>query len=163
MQAMQAILQNRRVQIRLLGIGTLWLMAALMEYAVSRQPGNALLLPPEWQQKFAVIPVQQISTEFPIFAQTIAASILGVWLLRCARGGAFIICGICAAAELVYEFGQRSDFSSWVIPILPRVWPLESLPEYLGRGTFSANHVMTIVLGSVIAFLVVLNTIPKKR
>jgi hypothetical protein len=163
MQAMQAILQNRRIQFRLLSIGALWLIAALIEYAATRQPGNALLLPPEWQQKFAAVPFEQISTEFPIFAQTIAASVLGVLLMRCARFGAFIICATCALGELLYEFGQRSDFSSWLIPIIPRIWPLQSLPEYLGRGTFSANHVMTIVLGSVIAFLVVLNTIPKKK
>jgi hypothetical protein len=163
MHAMQAILQNRRVQFRLLGIGTLWLMAALMEYAVMRQPGNALFLPVEWREKFAAIPIQQISTEFPIFAQTIAASILGVWLLRCARSGAFLICGICAFGELAYEFGQRSDFSAWLIPIIPSFWPLENLPGYLGHGTFSPNHVMAIVLGGVIAYLVVLNTIPAKR
>jgi hypothetical protein len=65
--------------------------------------------------------------------------------------------------ELAYEFGQRSDFSSWLIPIIPRVWPLVYLPEYLGRGTFSANHAMAIAMGGVIAYLVVLNTIPAKR
>jgi hypothetical protein len=160
---MQAMVQTRRIEFRLLFIGVLWLLAALLEYAVMRQPGNAWFLPPDWQTRFASIPIQQISTEFPIFAQTIAASILGVWLLRCERGGAFVLCGICVAGELAYEFGQRSDVSSWVIPILPKAWPLEYVAEHLGRGSFSANHVMAIAMGGMIAYLVVLNTVPAKR
>jgi hypothetical protein len=163
MQAMQALLQTRRIEFRLFGIGVLWLCAALMEYAVMRQPGNAWFMPPEWQLRFEAIPIQQISTEFPIFAQTIAASILGVWLLRCARDGAFVICGICVFGELAYEFGQRSDFSAWLLPILPKVWPLDHIADYMGRGTFSVNHVMAIGLGGAIAYLVVLNTIPAKH
>jgi hypothetical protein len=163
MQAMEAILHDRRAQFRLLTIGALWLTAALAEYAIMRQPGNAWFLPHDLQMRFSAIPLQQISTEFPIFAQTIAASVLGVWLLRCARGGAFMICGICAVVELGYEFGQRSDFSAWVIPMLPRVWPLEHVADYLGRGTFSVDHVLAIMLGGVISYLVVLNTIPAKR
>lgn len=157
------MMQTRRIEFRLLFIGVLWLAAALLEYAIMRQPGNAWFLPPDWQTRFAAIPIQQISTEFPIFAQTIAASILGVWLLRCKRDGAFVLCGLCVGAELAYEFGQRSDFSSWLIPIIPNVWPLEHLPEYLGRGTFSFNHALAIALGGAIAYLVVLNTIPAKR
>jgi hypothetical protein len=163
MQAMQAMVHDRRAQFRLLLIGSLWLTAALMEYAIMRQPGNAWFLPRDLRVRFSAIPLQQISTEFPIFAQTIAASVLGVWLMRCARGGAFIVCGICAFVELVYEFGQRSDFSAWLIPILPSVWPLEHVPDYLGRGTFSVDHVLAIMLGGVISYLVVLNTIPARR
>ncbi|HEY3707250.1 MAG TPA: hypothetical protein VGL22_19470 [Terracidiphilus sp.] len=160
---MQAIIQSRRINFKLLSIGAVWLGAALLEYAVMRQPGNAWFLPVDWQTRFASIPIQQISTEFPIFAQTIAASILGVWLLRCKRNGAFLVCGVCVGAELVYEVGQRSDFSAWLLPILPRVWPLDHVAECLGKGTFSFNHVMAIVLGGMIAYLVVVNTIPAKR
>jgi hypothetical protein len=155
--------QTRKIEFRLLLIGFLWLFAAMLEYAVMRQPANGWFLPPDWQTRFASLPIQQVSTEFPIFAQTIAASILGVWLLRCKRCGAFMATGVCVAGELAYEFGQRSDVSSWVIPIIPRVWPLEHAAEYLGQGTFSFNHVMAIALGGLIAYLVVLNTIPKKR
>lgn len=160
---MQAILQNRKVQFRLLGIGALWMCAALMEYAVMRQPGNAWYLPAELQLRFSAIPLQQMSTEFPIFAQTIAASILGVWLLRCARGSAFVVTGICVVTELGYEFSQRTDVSSWLIPMIPKVWPLNDVARFMGLGTFSVNHVMAIMLGGVIAYLVVLNTIPTKR
>jgi hypothetical protein len=160
---MQAILQTRRIEFRLLFVGVLWLCAAMLEYGVMRQPGNAWFLPLEWQARFASIPIQQISTEFPIFAQTIAASILGVWLLRCARDGAFVVCGICVVGELGYEFLQRTDFSAWLLPLLPKVWPLNYVAEYAGRGAFSVNHVMAIVLGGLIAYLVVLNTIPPKR
>jgi hypothetical protein len=157
------MIQDRKAQFRLLTIGALWMTAALAEYAVMRQPGNAWFLPRDLQMRFPGIPLRQISTEFPIFAQTIAASILGVWLMRCARGAAFLVCGLCAAAELVYECGQRSDFSAWLIPILPKIWPLDHMADYLGRGTFSSDHVMAILVGGLIAFLVILNTIPPKR
>ena len=156
-------LQNRRIQFRLLSIGALWLLAALMEYAVMRQPGNAWFLPVDWRLKFSAIPIQQITAEFPIFAQTIAASVLGVWLLRCARGGALVVTGICVFTELIYEFTQKPAVSSWLIPMIPEVWPLNYVARFMGLGTFSLDNVMAIVLGGLISYLVVLNTIPKKR
>jgi hypothetical protein len=160
---MQAMLQDRRAQFRLLTIGGLWMIAALMEYAVMRLPGNAWFLPVDWRDRFASIPIQQITAEFPIFAQTIAASILGVWLMRCARGGAFVVSGICVVTELTYEFSQRSDVSAWLIPMIPQVWPLNHVAQFMGLGTFSVDHVMAIALGGVISFLVALNTIPARR
>jgi hypothetical protein len=163
MQAMQAMLQDRRAQFRLLTIGGLWMTAALMEYAVMRLPGNAGILPVDWRVRFASIPIQEISSEFPIFAQTIAASILGVWLMRCARGGAFVVSGVCVFLELGYEFSQRSDFSAWLIPMIPSVWPLNYVARFIGLGTFSVDHVMAIMLGGLISTLVALNTIPGRR
>jgi hypothetical protein len=158
-----AALQNRKIQFRLLSMGGLWMLAALMEYAVMRQPGNAWFLPVDWRLRFSAIPVQQITAEFPIFAQTIAASILGVWLMRCARGGAFVVSGMCVFTELLYEFSQKPAVSSWLIPMIPDIWPLNYVARFMGLGSFSLDHVMAIVLGGLISYLVVLNTIPAKR
>lgn len=159
---MQATLARRRIEYRLLFIGALWLCAAIVEYAFMRQPGNAFL-PATMQLRLSAIPIQQIASEFPILAQTIAASVLGVWLLKCSRDGGFLICSVCAGSELLYEFGQRSDVSSWVIPMLPHGWAMDNLPQYLGKGTFSPDHVAAIILGGLFSYLVVMNTIPSKR
>jgi hypothetical protein len=164
MQAtMQAAFHNRRIQFRLFSMGLLWVLAAMMEYAVMRLPGNAWFLPADWRDRFASFPVQQTLAEFPIFAQTIAASILGVWLMRCARGGAFLVCGACVLTELVYEFTQKPAVSAWLIPLIPDMWPLNHVARFIGLGTFSPDHVMAIILGGTISYLVMLNTIPTKR
>jgi len=160
---MHFALQNRRIQFKLLSMGMLWTLAALMEYAVMRQPGNVWLMPLDWRSRFASIPIQQISSEFPIFAQTIAASILGAWLMRCARGGAFMVCGMCVFTEMAYEFTQKPAVSAWLVPMIPQVWPLNYVARFMGVGTFSSDNVLAIILGGLISYLVMLNTIPSRR
>jgi hypothetical protein len=81
-------------------------------------------------------------------------------------GGAVVSVGW-TAIEIAYQYGQRSEVASWIIPRLPgfvyQVWPLDHLVRYLGRGGYNSNDVFAAILGGLFAYVAVLNSIPGRR
>ena len=103
---------------------------------------------------------------FPTFAAVIALSTLCVWGIRCGKSGAAFICVGWMLLGLGFQYGQRSDVAAWVLPQLPSffhtVWPLNRFEHFLGRGGFSPNEVLATVLAGIIAYVMVLNSIPNR-
>lgn len=164
---MQAIYSSHKFEIRLLIIGMLWLLAGSLAYLLARQPGALWFLPPAVAYRLAPIPLQQISDTFPMFAAIIALSLLCVWAASCGKQGAAYVCAGWTLLEVGYQFGQRPDLASWIIPRLPGFfqycWPLNHIDRLLGGGAFNANDVAGALLGGMFAYMVVLNSIPSRR
>jgi hypothetical protein len=158
---MQAI---HRFELRLFFAGTLWLLAGALAYLLSRQPGALWFLPPAVGTRLAPVPLQEISSTFPMFAAIIALSLLCVWWFSCGKSGAAYICAGWTMLEVGYQVGQRHDLASWIIPQLPyffqTVWPLSLIARMLGSGDFNANAVAGAILGGIFAYMMVLNSIP---
>lgn len=163
---MQAMFARYRFERRLLIDGVLWSLAAAGAVLLARQAGPERFLPAHVQVRLAQVPVQQLSDAFPMFAAIIALSMLCVWGLRCGRNGAAVVCAAWLLLGLGYEYGQRSDVASWILPELPSffhsVWPLNWFERFLGSGGFSWNNVVAATLGGIIAFVMVLNSIPNR-
>ncbi len=149
---------------RVLTIGLLWLLAGLTIYVLARQPGN---LPPGLEIQRIPSALDPFIGPFPVFAHTVALSLLCVWLLKCARDGAIVICTGWWLVEAAFEFGKLSEVTSRVIPLLPdgirHAWLVDTMAEWLARGTFDAQSLTAAALGSGFAYLVVLNSIPEKK
>jgi len=163
---MQAIYARYRFERRLLIDGVLWSLAAAGAYLLARQAGVGMLLPTTVQLRLSQVPVQQFSDAFPTFAGVIALSMLCVWGLRCGKGGAAFICAGWMLLGVGFQYVQRSDVASWVLPQLPSffhtVWPFNRFEEFVGRGGFSMNDVLATVLAGIIAYVMVLNSIPNR-
>jgi hypothetical protein len=163
---MQAIYARYRFERRLLVDGVLWSLAAAGAYLLARQAGAEGLLPTTVQLRLSHVPVQQFSDAFPTFAAVIALSTLCVWGIRCGKSGAAFICAGWMLLGLGFQYGQRSDVAAWVLPQLPSffhtVWPLNRFEHFLGRGGFSPNEVLATVLAGIIAYVMVLNSIPNR-
>jgi hypothetical protein len=163
---MQAIYARYRFERRLLIDGVLWSLAAAGAYLLARQAGAEGLLPTTVQLRLSQVPVQQFSDAFPTFSAIIALSTLCVWGLRCGKSGAASICAGWMLLGVGYEYGQRPDVASWILPQLPSffhtLWPFNWFEHLLGGGGFSANDVLAAVLGGVIAYVMVLNSIPNR-
>jgi hypothetical protein len=162
---MQAIYARYRFERRLLIDGMLWSLAAAGAYILARQAGVGFL-PTTLQLRLSHVPVQQFSDSFPIFAAVIALSMLCVWGMRSGRSGAAFICAGWMLIGVGYEYGQRSDVAAWILPLLPSsfhtLWPFNWFERFLGSGGFSINDVIAAVLGAVIAYVMVLNSIPNR-
>src|SRR5215469_15561758 len=100
---MQATFARRRLERRLLIVGMFWLCAGAMVYVLARQPGTPWFLPQDVQLHLEPFPFQQISAAFPTFAQTIALSLLAVWILGTSRTGSWVVCGAFTVGEIVYQ------------------------------------------------------------
>jgi len=163
---MQAIYARYRFERRLFIDGVLWSLAAAGAYMLARQAGAGWFLPTTVQLRLAQIPVQQFSDAFPTFAAIIALSMLCVWAMRCGKSGAAFVCAGWMLLGVGFEYSQRSDVASWILPQLPSffhtVRPLNWVEHMLGRGGFSMNGVLAAVLAGIIAYVMVLNSIPNR-
>lgn len=163
---MQAIYRNQRFEVRLLIVGVLWLFAGFLAYLLAQMPGALWFLPREVGYRLAPVPLQQITDTFPMFAAIIALSLLGVWWSSCGKFGAACISAGLTMLEIGYQFAQRHDVASWILPALPyffhTVWPFTHVERMLGSGEFDENAVAGAILGGVFAYMMAANSIPRR-
>lgn len=164
---MEARYALRNGELRLPMIALMWLMAGAAVYSLTQDAGGYTWFQPLLLQvHLAAFPLQQISAAFPTFAQTVALALVCVWVAGCSKEGAAGVCGGWMVLEIAYQYAQRSDVSSWIIPMLPpffRIWPLSLSTQYLGRGTFSTDNVVAAIFGGLVAYLVVVNSHMRRR
>ncbi len=147
-------------------LALMWLAAGAGVYLLRQEYAAATwLLPPSLH--LSQFPLQQISSAFPTFAQTIALALVSVWALGVSREGGAAVCGVWMMLEASYQYAQRSDVSAWIIPRLPwffrDVWPLNYATNFLGRGSFDMNNVIAAILGGIVAYMVVSNSKMRAR
>ncbi|HEY2859782.1 MAG TPA: hypothetical protein VGJ21_15280 [Terracidiphilus sp.] len=163
---MQAAYANQRFEIRLLIMGMLWLFAGFLAYMLARMPGALWFLPREVGYRLAPIPLQQIADTFPMFAAIIAMSLLCVWWFSCGKWGAANISAAWMFLEIGYQFAQRHDVASWIIPSLPyffhTTWPFYYVERAMGSGDFNENAIVGAILGGVFAYMMAVNSIPRR-
>lgn len=164
---MQLTPAHWRFEHRLFIFGSLWLLAAGAGYFLGHRPDLLWQLPAPIQNRLAPMPLRQFSDPFPTFAVTIALSLLSVSALECGKWKAAMVCCLWTVLAIMFQFAQRPDVSSWIVPRLPvffhSTWPLSELERMLGSGLFSVSNVWSAVLGGVIAYSLVLSSIPASR
>ncbi|HWG21246.1 MAG TPA: hypothetical protein VG225_12015 [Terracidiphilus sp.] len=161
---MQSRHENGAPQQRLLVVAMLWLAAGVMAFVATRPGAADGGLPQMLRPGFIPSAVQPMLGPFLTLAITVALLLMCMWALKCSRDGAFVVCAGWMLVAGIREFGNRSDLAAWLGPYLPdfmsQFWVLNHMEAYLSRGTFDANELVAVTLGTGLAYMVALNTIP---
>ena len=150
--------EQRRPEVSLLLLATLLLASCILLYALDR--GGAVYFLPDWAAEpnrpdiFGTLGAHLPTFLHPFAFILITAAVLRPWPR--------LLPAICVAwfvVECLFELGQMSPFDSRIAAAMPS-W-FDSVPilqiaaDYFTRGTYDSLDVLSIGLGTVIAYPIV--------
>jgi hypothetical protein len=101
-----------------------------------------------------------IGNSLPTFVHVFAFILLTAGLTSCKKNGYITICMGWFLVDIAFEIGQK--FSSWSTNIVPAWFEgipfLENTKNYFTHGTFDFYDIVSIALGAVTAYFVLLKT-----
>ena len=146
----------RTVQVSI-GIGALLL--GVMVYVVDRSPGSAYFVP-SWlsmsgyfSQSFGII-----GNYLPTFVHPFAFILLTASLVEPKKRNLVFVCLLWFTTDSLFELAQMTAVAQWVVKILPEFTNmpvLENIQNYFMRGTFDVLDLLSIILGTTAAYLIV--------
>ena len=103
-----------------------------------------------------------LSPQLPTFLHTFALCLLTAALLRVGWRGALGICGAWLVIGALFELGQQATAAEWLARHVPawfrHVPVLDNTASYFLHGRFDPLDLLSIVLGAVAAFVLLLAT-----
>lgn len=160
---MQSRTSRRYGEDRLLVVALWWLVAGFSFY-VLYLPGDEPSFLQGLLQRVIPLSFQPLAGPFLTLALTVALLLASIWALRCSRDGAFLVCAAWTVAAVARVMATESGLWGRLEPVLPGLAAmLASLHETLAGlagGAFSSNDFAIAAVGSALAYLVVLNSIP---
>ena len=105
-----------------------------------------------------------IGNSLPTFIHVFCFILITAGLLSCQKKGCLIICFSWFLVDCAFELGQQ--FYIWPSRIIPDWFVgvpfLENTENYFLRGTFDFIDLAAIIIGSVIAYFVLLTTMKRR-
>lgn len=155
---------SRFGQDRLLVVASLWLTAGLLVYFLYLPAADDDSMLRTIPLRIIPLSMRPLAGPFLTLAITVALLLACIWTLRCSRDGAFLVCAAWALVAVAGVVGSEVGFWSRFDPILPGFSSiLRSLHETMGAvfGVgFNYTDGAIATVGSFLAYLVVLNSIP---
>jgi len=150
--------EQRRPEVSLLLLATLLLASCILVYALDR--GGAVYFLPDW----AVGPNRPaifgtLGDHLPTFLHPIAFILITAAVLRPWPRLLPAICAAWFVIECLFELGQMPPFDSRIAAAVPPWFDstpiLQIAADYFTRGTYDPLDVLSIGLGTVIAYPIV--------
>ena len=165
-----ADIQNRKTRPRLeinktqIFIGFAALLLGTLVYIIDRPPGDTYFvsnsgLPISLHCRFPNL-FGAAGNSLPDFIHPFSFILITAGILSCRRNGHIITSLAWLTLDLVFEFGQKyKEFSLRLIPECFEGIPfLENSANYFKFGTFDIMDVAAIILGTLLAFIVLILT-----
>lgn len=109
--------------------------------------------------------LQKLGYSLPTFIHVFAFSLLTAGLMANSQKGYAAACLFWFGINVLFEFGQKYD--SWVIQFVPGWFSnfifLENSKSYFLKGLFDYFDLLSITLGALVAYLVLLKTAHKEK
>ncbi len=106
-----------------------------------------------------------IGNSLPAFIHVFSFILITASLISCRKKGYLFICLGWFLVDCVFELGQK--FSSLTLKIVPSWFSsipfLENTRNYFLHGTFDFNDLAAIIIGTLLAYFVLLTTIKDER
>ncbi len=147
-------------------IGVLVLMIGVAVYVTDRRADRVYFLPRGLAHLHDLPSVfGAASDNLPTFTHALALTLITAGVLMVGkRGGLAVALGWCAT-DVAFEVGQHRRIAPWLASHLPDWFGgipfLENTSAYFTAGTFDPRDVISIVLGSVLAYLTIVVTCSK--
>jgi hypothetical protein len=145
-------------------IGAAWLLFGTLVYLVDRPPDQTYFI---YNSSidislYNILPnlFGPIGNNLPAFIHVFSFILITAGLLSCQKKGCLIICLSWLVVDCVFELGQK--FNSLAVRTIPD-WLagipfFENTENYFLHGTFDSFDLVSITIGTVIAYLVLLAT-----
>ncbi|HKF49163.1 MAG TPA: hypothetical protein VKB38_17525 [Terracidiphilus sp.] len=161
---MQSISVSRAGQDRLLVVASLWLTAGFLVYFLYLPSADDDSLLRAVPLRLIPMSMRPLAGPFLTLAITVAILLACVWTLRCTRDGAFLVCGTWALVAVAGVIGTETGFWGRFNEVLPGLSSIlrslhDNLAAAFGFG-FTVSDGAIATVGSLLAYLVVLNSIP---
>ena len=109
--------------------------------------------------------LKNISNSLPTFIHVFAFSLLTAGLIASSKKGYAAACLLWFGFNVLFEIGQK--FDRWVIQIIPDWFSsiafLENTESYFLKGRFDYLDLLSIALGSLAAYTLLIKTMEKKE
>jgi len=106
-----------------------------------------------------------IGNFLPSFVHVFAFILITAGMIACRKRGYLIICLSWLTLDVTFEFGQKFNtfFSSLVPEWFSRFPFLENTTNYFSRGTFDQADIASAIIGSALAYLVLIATMDERK
>ena len=149
-----------RINWRQVLVGILALGLGVALYVLDRPPAqtyfvpNALSLFEEAASVFGTI-----GYHLPTFLHVFAFCLITSGVLGCGRRGAAMVCLLWLLIDGAFELGQHPDAARIILPLIPgwfaNIPVLDNTANYFSQGHFDPADVISILLGTVGAYLAI--------
>ncbi|MBW1750627.1 MAG: hypothetical protein JRJ37_08030 [Deltaproteobacteria bacterium] len=106
-----------------------------------------------------------IGNTLPSFVHVFAFILITAGMIACRKRGYLIICLSWLTLDVIFEFGQKFNafFPSLVPAWFSRFPFLENTTNYFSRGTFDQADIASAMIGSALAYLVLIATMDERK
>ena len=106
-----------------------------------------------------------IGNTLPSFVHVFAFILITAGMIACRKRGYLIICLCWLTLDVTFEFGQKFNaFFSSLVPAWFNRFPfLENTTNYFSRGTFDQADIASAMIGSALAYLVLIATMDERK
>jgi len=106
-----------------------------------------------------------IGNTLPSFVHVFAFILITAGMIACRKRGYLIICLCWLTLDVTFEFGQKFNaFFSSLVPAWFNRFPfLENTTNYFSRGTFDQADIASAMIGSALAYLVLIATMYERK
>ena len=106
-----------------------------------------------------------VGNSLPSFVHVFAFILITAGMIACRKRGYLIICLSWLTLDVTFEFGQKfNTFFSSLVPTWFSKFPfLENTTNYFSRGTFDQADIASAMIGSALAYLVLIATMDERK
>ena len=106
-----------------------------------------------------------IGNTLPSFVHVFAFTLITAGMIACRKRGYLIICLSWLTLDVTFEFGQKFNaFFSSLVPAWFNRFPfLENTTNYFSRGTFDQADIASAMIGSALAYWVLIATMDERK
>jgi len=150
-------------------IGSVMLLVGTLVYIIDRPPEHTYFVfnNPVSISLFKTLPnlFGVIGNTLPSFVHVFAFILITAGMIACRKRGYLIICLSWLTLNVVFEFGQKfNTFFSSLVPAWFSKFPfLENTANYFSRGTFDQADIASAMIGSALAYLVLIATMYERK
>jgi hypothetical protein len=151
---------------RLVGLGAAALGLGIVFYLLYRPPAQTYFIPEALSLYSAKASTfGGLGNHLPTFLHVFAFSLITSGMLGCTRQGALLACLFWLFVNAFFEIGQHPAVAEIIIPVIPGWFDgipiLENTASYFRQGRFDAYDLLSIVLGGIGAYLLIIYMLSK--
>jgi len=106
-----------------------------------------------------------VDNSLPALIHVFAFTLITAGMITCRKRGYLIICLCWLTLNVTFEFGQKfNEFFFCLVPAWFNRFPfLENTTNYFSRGTFDQADIASAIIGSALAYMVLIATMDERK